>query len=141
MEYVLAWPEETATGEAIVITQGDIRQVQLGKAAVTAGYRMLLKYARAEIPDSVVLAGAFGSYIQPEAAQTIGLIPSLPPEKIKVAGNAAGHGACLALLNVDLREEIARLAPEVQYIELSAEPDFQEQFILSTMLIPWGTDL
>ncbi|WP_418791587.1 ASKHA domain-containing protein [Phosphitispora sp. TUW77] len=138
MEYVLAWPEETALGEAIVVTQGDVRQVQLGKAALAAGCRILLERAQAKQPDVVLMAGAFGSYIDPEAAKTIGLIPALTPEKIKVVGNAAGHGACLSLLNVDKRKEIALLAPKVDYIELSGESRFSEEFISSTALVPWG---
>ena len=82
--------------------------------------------------DRVVLAGAFGSYIDQESAMAIGLFPSCNLEQVVTVGNAAGQGACMALLSMAKREEAAEVARNVKYIELSKDPDFGSMFIKST---------
>ena len=78
--------------------------------------------------DKVILAGAFGNYIDKESALTIGLFPNCPLENIHSAGNAAGDGARIALLNIDKRREADEIARKVEYLELTVEPDFATQF-------------
>ncbi len=128
-EYVLAWAQETATGRDIVVTQGDVRALQLAKAALYAGCKILMKRYPTESIDEVILAGAFGSYIDKEAAMLIGMFPSIELEKVKVAGNAAGDGARIALLNRDKRKEAEEIARRIKYIELTVDPIFQEEFV------------
>lgn len=128
MEYVLVWAEESAVNQDIVVTQKDVRAVQLAKAALYAGAKMLMKKRGVVKLDGVVLAGAFGSYINKENALRIGLFPDCDPDCIRVVGNAAGEGAGLALLNVDKRREAAKIAAAVQFVETAAEKDFQACF-------------
>lgn len=117
--------------EPVVITQKDVRELQLAKAAVYAGIEILLKEAGLswEELDQVLLAGAFGSYIDKESALALGLLPPVAPEKIVSVGNAAGAGAKLALLSAELRQEAGELARRVTHVELSTRQDFQEYFM------------
>jgi uncharacterized 2Fe-2S/4Fe-4S cluster protein (DUF4445 family) len=78
--------------------------------------------------DRVILAGAFGSYIDKMSAAVIGLFPDCDPERVSAVGNAAGDGARMALLNTDKRKEADRRARQVEYIELTVEPDFNKEF-------------
>ncbi|MBW2409997.1 MAG: DUF4445 domain-containing protein, partial [Deltaproteobacteria bacterium] len=115
---------------AVYLTQGDIRQLQLAKAAIRAGIQMLLQRAdlSAEDIQQVFLAGAFGNYIQKENAVRIGLLPNIPPEKIHFVGNAAGSGAEMALLSHDARMQTSQLAQEIDYLEIAHHADFQMVF-------------
>lgn len=117
--------------EAVVITQKDVRELQLAKAAVYAGIQILLKEAGLSVDDldQVLLAGAFGSYIDKESALALGLLPPVTPDKIVSVGNAAGAGAKFALLSADLRQEAEELARKVIHVELSTRQDFQEFFM------------
>ncbi|CAA7600780.1 2Fe-2S ferredoxin-type iron-sulfur binding domain protein [Acididesulfobacillus acetoxydans] len=130
-EFVLVWAEDSATGGDIVISQKDVRELQLAKGAIMAGIRILLREAGAEAGDidKVLLAGAFGNYIGKESALGIGLLPSVPLERIAAIGNAAGDGAKIALLSLPEKERAFRLARQAKHIELSTDPDFQEEFI------------
>jgi uncharacterized 2Fe-2S/4Fe-4S cluster protein (DUF4445 family) len=128
LEYVLAWAAETGIGSDILVTQGDIRAVQLAKAAIYVGARYLMSKYGVSSPDRVILAGAFGSYIDRENAMVIGLFPDCPLEKVEAVGNAAGDGARLALLDRGKREEAARVAREIEFVETATEPDFQKRF-------------
>jgi len=115
----------------VVLTQQDIRELQLAKGAIRAGISILLKeygIGEEEISE-VLLAGAFGSYINPASARAIGLVPPLPIERITAVGNAAGQGAIMALLSTELREEAIQIATRAEHVELSARPDFMEQFV------------
>ena len=127
-EFVIAWANETAIGQDITLCQGDIRAVQLAKGAMYAGAKLMMCRLGVARLDKVVLAGAFGSYIDKESALTLGLFPDCPLEDIYSVGNAAGDGARLALLNMDKRSEADEIAREVEYIELAVEPDFATQF-------------
>ncbi|HMR97890.1 MAG TPA: ASKHA domain-containing protein [Anaerolineales bacterium] len=131
-EYVIAWSEETSIGRDIPITQQDVRQIQLAKAALFTAARTLLKRSNLQNPDKVILAGGFGSFIDKENAMLIGLIPDCELENVYAVGNAAGDGARIALLNVEKRNEIDAVTRNVERFELPTDPDFQNQFMLAT---------
>ena len=137
--FLLATPEQTAMGKGILITQEDIRAIQLAKAALYAGAKLLMTHAGVTRLDRILLAGAFGSYIDPKHALILGLIPDCDPAEIYAVGNAAGDGARLASLSIPLREEAARIAREVRYIETAVDPDFQAQFV-NAMHLPHSSD-
>jgi uncharacterized 2Fe-2S/4Fe-4S cluster protein (DUF4445 family) len=132
LEFVLERADKTATGRDIVITQKDIREVQLAKAAIYAGAKVLMKHLGAEKVDRVILAGAFGSYVDPASAMAIGLFPPCALENVKAVGNAAGYGARMALLSKAMRTEAARIARAVKYVELTTDPEFGAIFVSST---------
>lgn len=138
-EFVLVFPEKTADGETISITQDDIRELQLAKGAIAAGIRILQKELGVETEqiEEVFLAGAFGSSINPLSARQLGLIPEVPLERVKAVGNAAGEGAKLTLLSRLARREAEEIAATVRYVELSGRADFQEAF-LAAMYFPRG---
>jgi len=127
-EYVLAWADETSIGQDITVGQGDIRAVQLAKGAMYAGAKLMMRRLGIEKLDRVILAGAFGSHIDPRQAMIMGLFPDCDLEKVYAVGNAAGDGARIALLNVNKRKEANKYAREVEYVELTVEGDFEKQF-------------
>ncbi len=131
-EYVIAWAEETSIGRDIPMTQQDVRQIQLAKAALFTAARTLLKRSGLESPDKIILAGGFGSYIDKEKAMLIGLIPDCELDKVYAVGNAAGDGARIALLNIEKRNEIDSVTRKVERFELPTDPEFQNQFMLAT---------
>lgn len=131
-EYVVAWAEETSIGRDIPMTQQDVRQIQLAKAALFVAARTLLKRSGLQSPDKIILAGGFGSYIDKEKAMLIGLIPDCELDKVYAVGNAAGDGARIALLNVEKRDEIDSITRKVERFELPTDPEFQNQFMLAT---------
>ncbi|MBK6348464.1 MAG: ASKHA domain-containing protein [Steroidobacteraceae bacterium] len=133
-EFVIAWAEQTAIGQDITLTQGDVRAIQLAKAALYAGSQMLLGRFGAERPDRVLLAGAFGSVIDLERALAIGLFPDCGLGNVAAVGNAAGDGARMALLSVAAREEAEVLARRVEYVELSTARGFNDAFVAATQL-------
>jgi uncharacterized 2Fe-2S/4Fe-4S cluster protein (DUF4445 family) len=127
-EYVLAWADETAIGQDVTVAQEDIRAVQLAKGAMYAGSKLMMRRLGIEKLDRVVLAGAFGSYIDPKQAMIMGLFPDCDLEKVYAVGNAAGDGARIALLNRDKRVEADKYARQVEYVELTVEGNFETQF-------------
>ena len=131
LEFVLAWREEAATDHDVVITQKDVRELQLAKAAIRTGAEILLARAglSAEDLDVLYLAGAFGSSLNVASAKAIGLCPDVPEERIRFIGNAAGAGARMLLKDVELRREAEELARRVRFVELAVEPDFKEKFL------------
>jgi uncharacterized 2Fe-2S/4Fe-4S cluster protein (DUF4445 family) len=136
--FVLVAREEGAP-EDIYLTQRDIREVQLAKGALFAGIRTLereLGIADADI-NRVLLAGAFGNYIRRDMALRIGLLPSLPVERVEFVGNSAGTGAKMALLSMAARSTTERISRTVEYVELAASADFQDTFA-EAMLFPLG---
>ncbi len=134
MEYVIAFANETSIGRDIPVTQQDVRQIQLAKAALFTAARTLLKRSNLQSPDKIILAGGFGSYIDKEKAMLIGLIPDCPLENVYAVGNAAGDGARIALLNIEKRKEIETITRRVERFELPTDPEFQNQFMLATSL-------
>jgi uncharacterized 2Fe-2S/4Fe-4S cluster protein (DUF4445 family) len=139
LEFVLAWKDETSTGGDIVITQRDLREIQLAKAAMHTGAATLMKEARVTEKDIdvVFIAGAFGSYIDPEKARIIGMYPEIPLKKVKVVGNAAGTGARMALVSKTARKTAEEISKKVKYIELANEPNFQNE-LMNSNYIPYA---
>jgi len=135
-EFVLVSKKEGARRD-IVITQKDIREIQLAKAAVYTGCHILMKRKAIKPNDikNLYIAGAFGNYINPVNAKIIGLFPDIPTESIKFVGNAAGAGARMALISKKLRDDAASISRKTNYVELASEPDFQAEF-LSAMSFP-----
>lgn len=133
-EFVIAWAKETAIEQDIIVCQQDVRNVQLGKAALYAGAKTLMRQMGVPKVDRVILAGAFGSYIDRESAASLGLFPECEPENVYAVGNAAGEGARITLLNTDKRAEADEIAPKVEYVELTTAPDFNKLFVQSMWL-------
>ena len=121
------------------VTQNDIRQIQLAKAALYAGCRLLLDRYGVDCVDRVRLAGAFGNQIDPLHALVLGLVPDCEPANVTAAGNAAGTGARIALLNRAARAEIEDVVRRIEKVETAMEPRFQEHFVRA-MAIPHDTD-
>lgn len=138
-EYILATGEQTTTGEPIVVTQDDVRNIQLAKAALYAGAKLLMNRAGIDAVDKIVLAGAFGSYIDTKYAMILGLIPDCDLEKVVAVGNAAGDGARIALLNREKRQEAVDISRWVTYVETAVDPDFQNEFV-GAIHLPHASD-
>ncbi len=128
-EYVLAWSDETSIGTDITITQGDVRALQLAKGALYAGAKLMMEKIGIEKLDRVVLAGAFGSYIDRESALVLGMFPDCDLDRVYAVGNAAGDGARMALLNRGKREEAREKARWVRFVEIAVEPAFEKEFM------------
>ena len=137
--YILAVPEQTSTGKPILITQQDVRNVQLAKAALYAGAKLLMLQADIQDVDEIILAGAFGSYINPKHAMILGLIPDCDLEKVRAVGNAAGDGAIIALLDHGKRADAQKIADQVKYIETAVDMNFQTEFV-NAIHIPHQSD-
>lgn len=116
-------------GPKITVTNVDIRQIQMAKAALYSGARLLMDKFGVDKVDRVVLAGAFGAHISPKHAMVLGMIPDAPLDKVTSAGNAAGTGARIALLNREARTEIEQTVQDIHKIETAIEPRFQEHFV------------
>jgi uncharacterized 2Fe-2S/4Fe-4S cluster protein (DUF4445 family) len=129
-------------GKSIYITQKDVRELQLAKAAIRTGMEILnrrLGISNGDI-DEVLLAGAFGNYLRKESAMAIGLLPAVSLRKVRSVGNAAGEGAKLALISKPMRETAVKIARQVKYIELSADPEFTNEFA-NNLLFPEYHDI
>jgi uncharacterized 2Fe-2S/4Fe-4S cluster protein (DUF4445 family) len=137
---VEASPDHDATPSSprLTITQNDVRAIQLAKAALYAGARLLMDHLGVETVDRVRLAGAFGSQIDPLHALVLGLVPDAPLDRVGAAGNAAGTGALIALLSAEARREIERVVRTVEKIETAVEPRFQAHFV-DAMAFPHAT--
>ena len=119
----------------VVVTQNDVRAIQLAKAALHAGFRLLMDKMGLKSVDRVVLAGAFGTHIDPKYAMVLGMIPDCALENVRAAGNSAGTGARMALLNKGARREIENVVRDIEKIETAVEASFQDQFV-KAMAIP-----
>ena len=119
----------------VVVTQNDVRAIQLAKAALHAGFRLLMDKMGLKSVDRVVLAGAFGTHIDPKFAMVLGMIPDCALENVRAAGNSAGTGARMALLNKGARREIEAVVRDIEKIETAVEASFQDQFV-KAMAIP-----
>jgi len=117
------------TDPQILVTQADVRAVQLAKAALLAGARLLMDHYGTDTVDQIRLAGAFGNHIDPMYAMVLGMIPDCDLGSVSGAGNAAGAGAIMALLSKTARVEVERLVERVEKIETATEPRFQEHFV------------
>jgi uncharacterized 2Fe-2S/4Fe-4S cluster protein (DUF4445 family) len=130
-EFVLVDSDDGATGHPeITFTQKDVRELQLAKGAMRTGIDVLLETngLTAGDIDRVIIAGAFGTYIDVASAMTIGMLPRLPLDRFRQVGNAAGMGAKLALISRSKRAEAQAIASRVGYIELATIPQFAKRF-------------
>ncbi len=123
----------------ILVTQGDVRAIQLAKSALYAGARLLMDQRGVDHVDRIVLAGAFGAHISPKHAMVLGMIPDCDLSRVTSAGNAAGTGARIALLSRAARREVETLVTRIHKVETAIEPRFQEHFI-NASAIPHATD-
>jgi len=135
-EFIIAPGKETISGYNISITQHDVQEIQLAKAAIFAGVSILMKRLRLK-PSSlknIYAAGAFGTYVDASSAISIGMYPDVPVDRIKFIGNAAGSGARMCLKSTKMRDLADKLSRKVEYIELAAEKDFQQEFAQAMFL-------
>ena len=123
----------------ITVTQNDVRAIQLAKAALYAGIKLLMEKQGVDTVDTIRFAGAFGSFIDPKYAMVLGLIPDCDLTEVKAVGNAAGTGALMALLNRDHRREIEETVTRIEKIETALEPNFQQLFV-NAMAMPNKVD-
>ncbi|MDG2428501.1 MAG: ASKHA domain-containing protein [Acidimicrobiales bacterium] len=137
--YLLYDPADSGLdGERILVTQNDVRAIQLAKAALYAGIRLLMDRLGTNSVDEISLAGAFGSHIDTIRATVLGLIPDCDPDRVASVGNAAGAGAVIALLSGSERKRIAKVVSRIEKIETALEPTFQNHFV-DAMAIPHRT--
>jgi len=134
LEFLLTEADSKKNIPEISITQKDIRQLQLAKGAISTAIQLLLKKhnLRDKEIDQIIIAGAFGTYIDVNSAITIGMLPDIPVDRIEQVGNAAGMGAKLALISGTKRKEAEAIAQKVEYLELATDPDFMKIFIKSS---------
>jgi uncharacterized 2Fe-2S/4Fe-4S cluster protein (DUF4445 family) len=133
---VLVSREERDGRPALVIAQADVREIQLAKAAIRTGIQVLLEEsgcAEDEV-STVIMAGAFGTYIDVSSAMTIGMLPPVPEQRVRQVGNAAGAGARLALVSLGARNQAQALASQVDYVELASAPGFAQTFVQASYL-------
>ncbi|HWR08799.1 ASKHA domain-containing protein [Sporomusa sp.] len=135
-EFVLVEGKNSASGADISITQADIRQIQLVKSSIYTGIQFLMERLQSESELTVCLAGAFGNYIDVDSALTIGMLPAGRKEAVCSAGNAAGTGAVQALLSAEKMQRCFAIADKVNYIELAAQPGFQQRFLANLSFPP-----
>jgi uncharacterized 2Fe-2S/4Fe-4S cluster protein (DUF4445 family) len=138
-EYVVATAAQTSTGQEIVITQRDIRAIQLAKSALYTGAKMLMERRGVEKVDRVLLAGGFGAHIDKKRAMMIGLFPDCDLDNVYPVGNSAGDGAVLCLLSRERRQRASSLARWIDYVETAAQPEFQTRFV-DALNLPHATD-
>jgi uncharacterized 2Fe-2S/4Fe-4S cluster protein (DUF4445 family) len=136
-KFVVAWKSESGINTHITISQKDIQEILLAKAAMHTGAEILMREKGLSEKDiaHVYVAGGFGRYINPKSAVIIGLIPDVPIEKISFVGNTAISGAKMALISTEIRKTAEKLSEKIRYIELMAHPDFRKEFI-SSLFIP-----
>jgi len=141
VEFVLAWRHETAVDTDISISQKDVVEVQKAKAAIYTGCTLLMKQRgiTADHIESLVVAGAFGQFVDKESVRTIGMFPEVGSDRVHEVGNAAGTGARIALISLPKREEAERMARATEYYELAADPDFTGTYARA-MLFPQRHD-
>jgi len=129
-EFIVEFGSKTVTGNDIVITQKDVREIQKAKAAIYTGSSILLKKSKIkpEEIENVYIAGAFGNYMDPENIRTIGMFPDFTIDSIIGVGNAAGTGSRMVLLSKNVRDEAIKISQNINYVELAAEPNFMIEY-------------
>ncbi len=129
LKFIIAQKEETSINKEISISQNDIRQIQMAKAAFYSGMRIIMNHlGKKQVIEQVFLAGAFGNYINASNAKFIGMIPDISDPQIFQIGNAAGIGAQHCLLNKDLRHIARNLLNKIKYVEIAIEKEFQKEY-------------
>ena len=136
--YVIRAPKEGGNEPTMRVTQNDVRAIQMAKAALYAGVRLLMDKLEVDAPYKIRLAGAFGSHIDMKYAMILGLIPDCDLSRVQSAGNAAGTGARIALLNKAARDEVEAVVRRIEKIETAVEPMFQQHFV-EAMAMPHKT--
>jgi uncharacterized 2Fe-2S/4Fe-4S cluster protein (DUF4445 family) len=136
-EYVLAWANQSGIGTDIVINEVDIENLLRTKGAIYAGFSVLVQSVGVQLADveQVLIAGAFGQYINVEKAIQIGLLPDMPWDRFHYLGNTSVLGAYYALVSRPMRREVTKVAEKMTYLELSADNTFYDQF-MSAMFLP-----
>jgi len=134
--FVIAKSDETKSGAPIIVTQKDIREIQLAKAAIHTGCSILMRKrgVSTDLIDKIFVAGAFGNYLNIENSIIIGLLPDVPSSKVKFVGNAAGSGAIMSLISKKEREKAKEIAKRTKYIELAIDPSFHMELAASMYL-------
>lgn len=137
--FVVVPAAETSIGQDLLLTQADVGQLQLAKAAIHTGIEILLDELGRDVSEirNVYMAGAFGSYLAPESARTVGMLPDLPLDRVQFVGNTAGAGARLALLSVGERETMRLLAKRIRHMPLAGDARFPRSFAASLPLPHW----
>jgi uncharacterized 2Fe-2S/4Fe-4S cluster protein (DUF4445 family) len=140
LKFILVNEDDTPIKRHITISQSDVRELQMAKGAFYSGARLILNHLNSVNNSDlkikqILLAGAFGNYINKNNAKFIGMIPDIPDDKLFQIGNAAGVGAQNCLLNIDLRKKARKLQEKIQYVEIAVEKDFQKEFA-SAMYFP-----
>lgn len=135
-EVLIAGADVTGTGRDMALSRADINEIQLAKGAMRAGIELLFEEAGIEASDvdEFIIAGAFGTYISVEAARAIGMFPNIPLGRFRQVGNAAGIGAKQALLSTNRRAEAAEISRRVEYMELTVNQRFQDEFLKAMYL-------
>jgi uncharacterized 2Fe-2S/4Fe-4S cluster protein (DUF4445 family) len=130
-DFVVAWPEESSGNDCVLLTQKDVRELQLAKSAVSAGVEILMEEmaVKPEDLDMIYLAGALGNYVNPHSAMRIGLIPTTDIEKVQSLGNAASAGAKMALLSKLYWAKATEIVEKIEHVELSIHEKFYDRFI------------
>lgn len=136
LSFVLAWGRDSANGEDVFLTQGDVRRFQLAKAAIYAATSTLMSEmgVRLDQVERLFVAGAFGNYISPVNAMMVGLLPEVPLEKVVQIGNGSGMGACGLLLDRGMWDEAEAISKSTRAVELNLVPNFQREYLDSTFL-------
>ena len=129
MEYVMAFAEQSGLGRDLVLTSKDVAEIQLAKGAIRAGVEIMMQELGVEKLSKVLLAGAFGNYLDPGDAQSLGLFPALDEECVLGVGNAAGAGAIMALTSFGERNRAVNLARSLHYLELTTHSQFHNLFV------------
>ncbi|SMC51325.1 ASKHA domain-containing protein [Sporomusa malonica] len=129
-EFLLVTREDSGCNSDIVITQKDIGEIQLAKAAIASGISTLLSACGVKVEEieNVIIAGAFGSFLRLESAIAVGMLPNLPLERFAQVGNAAGAGACMSLVSEQERRRAERLATTIKHLDLAVQPEFKREF-------------
>ena len=135
-EFILVSKDERKGKPAITITQHDVRELQLAKAAIRTGIQTLLETSGVSEDEikQIIIAGAFGTYIDVASAVEIGMLPSLPLSRFQQAGNAAGMGAKMTLISLESRNKAQAIASRVKYVELASAPNFETTFMQASYL-------
>ena len=130
-EFLLVPAAQAGHARDITVTRGDVNEIQLAKAAIRAGIDVLLQEAECEPADldEIVVAGAFGSYLDLSSAMRVGLLPAVPLERFRQVGNAAGAGARQMVLSMESRRAAQAIARRVEYLELATHPAFHRGFV------------
>jgi uncharacterized 2Fe-2S/4Fe-4S cluster protein (DUF4445 family) len=129
--FLLVPASDSGNDRDVIITRKDVNEIQLAKGAIRAGIEVLLREARlsSEEIEEIIVAGAFGTYLDIRSAIGIGMFPDLPHDRFRQVGNAAGMGAKQMLISSERRQAAEEIVQKIEYLELTTHPDFMDEFI------------